>query len=71
MTAMQVVVRKMVVSQRLHPAAGGLELLCSTSGPLRAGCEAPFQAFPSVSFTAAWNISKGLIYCNSSGKQLL
>lgn len=55
----------------LHPTPGGLELLCSISGPLRAGHEAPFQAALSVSFTAACNISKGLIYCNSSGKQLV
>lgn len=54
-----------------NPASHPRKLICSTYGPLSAGQEALFWAALSVSFTSACNISNSLIYCNSSGKQLL
>lgn len=69
MTAVQVVGGRNVLSH--DPASHPRKLICSTYGPLSAGHEALFWAALSVSFTSACNVSNGLIYCNSSGKQLL
>lgn len=69
MTAVQVPGRRRRVSHK--PASYPRKLICSTYGPLSAGQEALFWAALSVSFTSACNISNSLIYCNSSGKQLL